>query len=327
MVLALIEEIMNDFYMITLPMPFRLQHVHVFLLCHGDQLALFDTGLDTQENLLTFETALQKIGKKIQKITRVFVTHYHFDHCGMAGRIKAMSGAAIHMSELSRPFTLRTDGEIELIKAFCIRHGLPENATNSILSLFTNSRAEVAGPFQVDCSLQNYARQSFGNWAFQAIPTPGHTHDHVSFYFPNEQILLAGDHVLPEISPNLSPDIFAPDFQPLSSFLASLELLQELPVAKVYPAHGRPFTNLKERIGELKEHHEVRTELALRSVKTGPKTTFQVSQDIFGSFLPEFDQFLALHETYVHLIELVSSGQVCKTSDENHVLYAPIYQV
>ncbi|MDP2267719.1 MAG: MBL fold metallo-hydrolase, partial [Deltaproteobacteria bacterium] len=313
-------------YMITLPMPFRLQHVHVFLLLHGDQLVLFDTGLDTPENLLTLETAMQRIGKKVQDIARIYITHSHIDHCGMAGRIKEISGAAIHMSEISRPFTLRSDGEIQLVKDFCLLHGLPHDVTDGILSLFISTRAEIAGPFCVDRSLQHHERQIFGNWEFQAMPTPGHTHDHMSFYFPQQQILLAGDHVLPEITPNLSPDVFAPDFQPLSSFFASLELIQELPVTKVYPAHGRPFANLKERIGELKEHHQVRKELTLKSVKTGPKTAFQVSQDIFGSSLPEFDQFLALNETYVHLIELIGSGNICETKDGGHVLFAPVVQ-
>jgi glyoxylase-like metal-dependent hydrolase (beta-lactamase superfamily II) len=319
----LIEEIVNDFYMITLPMPFRLQHVHVFLLCHGDKVALFDTGLDTPENLLTLETAMQRIGKKVQDIVQVFITHSHIDHCGMAGRIKEISGAEIHMSELSRLFTLRSDREIELVKDFCLRHGLPQDTTDGILSLFSTTRAEIAGPFHIDRCLQRHERQCFGNREFQAIPTPGHTHDHVSFYFPQERILLAGDHILPEITPNLSPDVFAPDFQPLSSFFASLELIQELSVTKVYPAHGRPFDNLKARICELRDHHQVRKELTLKSVSTGPKTTFQVSQDIFGSTLPEFDQFLALNETYVHLIELVGSGEISEGKDESHVLYAP----
>ena len=320
----MIEEITNDFYMITLPMPFRLQHVHVFLLCHGGRVALFDTGLDTPENLLTLETAMQRIGKKVQDIARVFITHSHIDHCGMAGRIKEISGAEIHMSELSQPLTLRSEEEIQLVQDFCLKHGLPQDTTNGILNLFLTTRTEIAGPFHIDRYLQHHERQSFGNWEFQAIATPGHTRDHVSFYFPQQQILLAGDHVLPEITPNLSPDVFAPDFQPLSSFFASLELIQELPVTKIYPAHGRPFANLKARISELKDHHQVRKGLTLKSVRTGPKTAFQVSQDIFGTSLPEFDQFLALNETYVHLIELVDSGEICEARGESHILYAPV---
>jgi len=305
-------------------MPFRLQHVHVFLLLHGNQVALFDTGLDTAENLLTLETAMQKIGKKVQDIAQVFITHSHIDHCGMAGRIKELSGAEINMSEISFPFTLRSEREIRLVQGFCIRHALPQDTTDYISSLFASTREEIAGPFHIDRYLQSHERQSFGNWEFQAIPTPGHTCDHVSFYFPQEQILLAGDHILSEITPNLSPDVFVPDFQPLSSFRSSLELIQELPVTKVYPAHGRPIASLKARIDELKDHHQLRKKLILKSVKAGFRTTFQISQNIFGGSLPEFDQFLALNETYVHLIELVVSGDICEIKDENHIFYEPL---
>lgn len=305
-------------------MPFRLQHVHVFLLCQGGQVALFDTGLDTPENLSTLSTAMQSIGKKVQDIVRVYITHSHVDHCGMAGRIKVMSGAAIHMSELSQPFTLRSEREIRLIQDFCRRHGLPEDTTNYILSLFVDTREKIAGPFQIDCYFQHHESQSFGRWEFQALPTPGHTRDHTSFYFPREQLLLAGDHILPDITPNLSPDVFSHDFKPLSSFLASLEMMRELPVAKVYPAHGRAFADLKARISEIQDHHEVRKGLALKSVGTGPKTTFQVAQDIFGAELPEFDQFLALNETYVHLIELAAAGEIGAVEDGGTIQYAPL---
>ena len=305
-------------------MPFRLQHVQVYLLCQGGQAVLFDTGLDTPENLLTLETALQTIGKRVWDIVRVYITHSHVDHCGMAGRIKAISGATIHMSELSQPYTLRSEGEIRLVQEFSRRHGLPEDTTNYILSLFVKTREEIAGPFQIDRYLQPRETESFGRWEFRALSTPGHTRDHLSFYFPREQLLLAGDHILPDISPNLSPDVFAPDYRPLSSFLASLDSIAELPLAKVYPAHGRPITDVKGRIRELHDHHRVRKELALESVRRGPKTTFQVAQDIFGTTLPEFDQFLALHETYVHLIELIGSGEIGETSSENPILYDPL---
>jgi len=58
-------------------------------------------------------------------------------------------------------------------------------------------------------------------------------------------ILLAGDHVLPDITPNLSPDIFRLDYRPLKSFLESLGAIRDLPVRMVYPAHGGPFPDLR----------------------------------------------------------------------------------
>ena len=322
----MIEEISPNLFMITLPMPFRLKHVHVFVLAHDDRITLFDTGLNTPETVSIFEESLKAIQKTLRDVDRIFITHHHLDHCGMAGRIKAISGAEIHVSEVSREvLSVRTDERelVRRIKDFCLLHGLPESTTNFVINLFLAFKT-AGSPFQSDRCFQADSRQMVGDTAIQAIATPGHTRDHVSFYFSKEGILLSGDHVLPEITPNLSPDLFAPDFRPLRSFLDSLSRIQTLPARKVYPAHGDPFSNLAERIEEIKSHHDIRKGLAYESVTRGPRTTFEVSRDIFGNDLPDFDKFLALNETYVHLVELVHEGAIKEQRNKNHILYTKI---
>ncbi len=309
--------------MITLPMPFRLKHVHVFALTHDDRITLFDTGLDTPETISILEESLRAIRKTVRDIDRIFITHHHIDHCGMAGRIKAISGAEIHVSDVGREvLSVRTD-EAELVrcvKEFCLLHGLPESTTNFVINLFLAFKT-AGSPFESDRCFQADSWQVAGGTKFQAIATPGHTRDHVSYYFPEKGLLLSGDHVLPDITPNLSPDLFSPDFRPLRSFLDSLTRIETLAAGKVYPAHGDPFPNLAGRIEEIKAHHVTRKGLALESVRRGPRTTFEVSRDIFGDDLPELDSFLALNETYVHLVELVHEGAMKEEIIKKHVLY------
>jgi hypothetical protein len=50
----------------------------------------------------------------------------------------------------------------------------------------------------------------------------------------------------------------------------------------VYPAHGAPFPDLAKRVDEIRNHHAERTRLILEALRGGEKTTFKVSQDIFG---------------------------------------------
>ncbi len=69
---------------------------------------------------------------------------------------------------------------------------------------------------------ENEIRQ-FGNRSFEVIFTPGHAAGHVCFFFRDEGLLLAGDHVLPYIAPSLSPNIYDEIFQPLKSYLESLD--------------------------------------------------------------------------------------------------------
>ncbi len=122
-------------------------------------------------------------------------------------------------------------------------------------------------PFRVDSHLEPRDRHNLGNRSFEVIAAPGHTAGQMCFYFPEEQILLAGDHVLPDITPNLSPDIFQLDYRPLRSFLQSLEAIRDLPVRMVYPAHGDPFPDLGKRVDEIKEHHAERTQLILEALE------------------------------------------------------------
>jgi glyoxylase-like metal-dependent hydrolase (beta-lactamase superfamily II) len=319
----MMEKIADNFYMITLPMPFRLQHVHIFALIHNGKVALFDTGVNTPETLAKLEHSLDSIGKTIRDIDRIYITHFHTDHCGIAGRLKEISGAVIAMSDTDKQ-RIQSDQEkgldINQVKKFYREQGLTDKLINSLLELLAYFRKATI-PFHVDVSLSDLDHHTVGDKKFQCIHVPGHTSGQMCFYFPAEKILLSGDHILPQITPNLSPDPYNPAFRPLKSFLDSLQRVKELPVVKVYPSHGEPFTNLKARVGEISEHHRERKGLVLASVKGGPKTTFHVSLDIFGRNLPEFDQFLAVNEAYAHLIELKEEGLITQERKGIQVLY------
>ncbi|HON23990.1 MAG TPA: MBL fold metallo-hydrolase [Syntrophales bacterium] len=318
------EKIADDLYMLTLPMPFRLGHVHAFLLVGDDRITMFDTGLNTPETLLHLEGSLRGIGREIGDIERIMISHYHIDHCGLAGRIQDVSGAAVCMSERSRPFILMRNEEeyrfVEEIKAFSRSHGLPEKAVDYITGLLQTFK-KAGSSFTINEFITAEQVEILGGKEVCILPTPGHTHDHLSFYFPGERLLLSGDHVLPEITPNLSPNMFARDFRPLQSFLASLSRVEDLPAAMVYPAHGRPFTDLRGRIAAIRSHHDIRKGLTLKAVQGGPKNAFAVSRDIFGTELNEFDQFLALNETYVHLQELTHEGLIGERRADGAITY------
>ena len=90
----------------------------------------------------------------------------------------------------------------------------------------------------------------------------------------------------------------------------------------VYPAHGRPFSNLSARVEEIKAHHQERKKRILESAKVRPKTVFEISGDIFETSLPDFDVFLAINETFVHLIELESESLVDRELDGEVDMYS-----
>ncbi|MBW2558574.1 MAG: MBL fold metallo-hydrolase [Deltaproteobacteria bacterium] len=318
-----IKEIADSFYMITTPMPFRLGHVNAFLVVHDKEAALFDTGLNMSGTLPKIEASLESVGLSIENIGHIFLTHSHADHCGVAGLIKERSGAIIHMSEEGkRHIEMMKDEELRVkrMRGFLCLHGLPEKTLDFIAKMFDRFK-DATIPFEVDEILNPCKTYETCGRTFKAIPTPGHANGHNCFYFGNENILLSGDHVLPDITPNLSPDLFDPEFQPLNAFLSSLDRVKDLPVEMVYPSHGAPFPNLNGRVAEMKEHHRERTGLILDAIRKGRKTTFQISLDIWGGNLSQFDKFLAINETYVHILELLKEGSVREENNGRNVLY------
>jgi glyoxylase-like metal-dependent hydrolase (beta-lactamase superfamily II) len=319
----LIDRILPDLYRITLPMPFRLRHVHVYALLHEGRVALFDTGMNIPETYTVLDEALATLGKTTRDVDHIFLTHFHADHCGIAGGIQKLSGAAVRLSatdEMRLQHNNRLDELVERAGNFFIPQGLPQKAMDTLVKLMAVFRKATL-PFQVGSHLEPSEKITLGDWTFEVIAAPGHTAGQMCFYFPDEGILLAGDHVLPDITPNLSPDIFRLEYRPLRSFLESLGAIRDLPVRMVYPAHGDPFPDLPKRVDEMKEHHAERTQLVVEALRGKEKTAFEVSGDIFGTELPEFDQFLALNETYVHIVELMDKGFVMTGERDGLVLY------
>jgi len=325
----ILEEIADGLYQIRIPLSFRLKYVHIFAALLENRLTLFDTGPDLPSTSSTLQNCLGQIGKSIYDIDRIFLTHFHVDHCGFAGRIKEMSGAVIHMSEIdfaTLRLCLEKHRRIGLIRSFYRSHGL-EEASIQAYERFIDAFNALTRPFTTENFLVENEILKVGKRNLRVLFTPGHTRGHVCFILPEEKILIAGDNILPHITPNLSPDFSLPSFLPLESYIHSLERIEFLPVKAVYPGHGLRFEDLRGRVKEIKEHHVQRKNLALHSLKEDSKTVCEVSRDIFGDDLPDFDRVLALNETYVHLRQLEKEGLIESTRREDKFLYWRVWRV
>lgn len=310
-----VEEISEGLFRLTLPMPFRLEHINVYAAVRDGKVSLIDTGPNMAGVFPALEEDLALIGRKVSDVDQVFITHYHGDHCGLAGPIQEISGAKVFMEEREYNRIAKTEPEalIGLMEDFYKREGMPPEVFGRIRNIFRLFR-QATLPFAADRFLTPGEGLEIKGLGFEVISTPGHTAWQVVFFCRERGLLFSGDHVLPHITPNLSPDLANPSFRPLKAFLDSLDRIKDLPAAKVFPAHGRPLTDLKGRIRVMKAHHEERKALILESIRSGPKSTYQVSCDIFGADISDFDKFLALNETYVHIIELEIEGLVTRAS-------------
>jgi glyoxylase-like metal-dependent hydrolase (beta-lactamase superfamily II) len=144
------------------------------------------------------------------------------------------------------------------------------------------------------------------------VHTPGHTGDHFCLHDPESGTFIAGDHVLPTITPHISGISSSPD--PLSSFFYSLDRVAEIAdVEQVLPAHGHPFSDLRERTAAIKRHHDDRLETVKEIGRAlGPATVEAFSQRLFQ---PRSWGAMAESETYAHLEHLRIAGEAERHRD------------
>ena len=319
----MITEIKNNFYRITSRMPYRLRHVHAYLLAQDKNLALFDTGLNTDSALAALEKDLQSVGLDIQNIRQIYLTHVHTDHCSMAGLLQKMTGAKVSLSAPAfeeYQHYRKSDAAVAMARSFYASHGMTPAEIDAIIDEFEDIRAIIT-EFGADDILEDKQVCKFGSTQFQVISTPGHANGHICFFFPKEKFLLAGDHLLPYIAPSLSPNIFDENYRPLKTYLESLSAIENLRCAEIYPGHGTSFSGVDERIAEIRAHHEQRKNYFYGFLNSAPKTARDVAQEIFGEDLPDFEKFLALNETFVYLQELKAEGAIREILENNVFIY------
>lgn len=133
------------------------------------------------------------------------------------------------------------------------------------------------------------------------VHTPGHTEDHFCLHDPEEGLFLAGDHVLPTITPHISGISTRAD--PLAAYFESLDLVAGIaPVRRVLPAHGHPFDDLADRCKAIQKHHVERLE-RVRAIgrEVGLASVPEYSKHLFK---PRSWGAMADSETYAHLEHL-----------------------
>jgi glyoxylase-like metal-dependent hydrolase (beta-lactamase superfamily II) len=151
-----------------------------------------------------------------------------------------------------------------------------------------------------------------------ALHTPGHTLDHLCLYDEDHGILIAGDHVLPSITPHVSGVGNGADA--LRSYIATLDLVADLPGVRLgLPAHGHPFDDVPGRVAAIKRHHHERMELLrAASLALGPANVQQLSHEVFPR---KHWGVMAESETFAHLEHLVLAGQAERHREHGRLIY------
>jgi glyoxylase-like metal-dependent hydrolase (beta-lactamase superfamily II) len=159
---------------------------------------------------------------------------------------------------------------------------------------------------------------TLGGREWFVVHTPGHTSDHFCLHDPADGVLLAGDHVLPTITPHISGIASSPD--PLASFFYSLDRVAEIAhVQQVLPAHGHPFDDLPGRTQGIKRHHQERLE-KVKAISRDFGRFASVQEFSRRLFQPRSWGAMAESETYAHLEHLRIAGSAERRADADGTL-------
>lgn len=295
---------------IPLPLPGdALRAVNVYAVEADDGLVLVDGGWTLAQSRAQLVSSLAEFGAALGDIRRFLVTHAHRDHYSQALAIGRELGVPVALGAGERP-SMRTLVEDEVSFAPQVER-LRVCGADAVIALMRD--AGVLGSHRdpgydyPDEWLDGTTEIDLGVRTLQAVPTPGHTQGHLVFVADSDGALLAGDHVLPHITPSIGFEPAASRL-PLRDFLQSLRLVREMPDRMLLPAHGPVTASVHARVDELVAHHDARLQSCLDAVAAGATTAYEVARRLTWTRherrltdLDWFNQMLAVIETGAHL--------------------------
>lgn len=316
---------------LQLPLPFPgLDRVNCYLLEDPDGCTLVDCGLyqldeDTEHGWTDVEAAFAAVGHSPTDVTRLFVTHAHIDHYGMAGEFVSRTGAKLvmHSTTVDDLDPYRDPASMTArLKELYADHGVTPELVEE-LTQWEDWRAFVSSPIEPDVYVDEGDTFEVGGRTWRCIYTPGHSRSHVCLWSEPDRVLISGDHLLPAITPHIDFRRGSED-DPLGAFLASLEKVEALAPAMVLPGHGHPFEDGAERARVVMRHHDRRLGAILQVIRREPRTADAITEDIFGTELLNFAHRLALGEALAHLVYLLKRGEVERIERDGTYLFQKI---
>ena len=319
----MIDEVRPRIFRMEIPLPANpLKAINSYVIKGEDRFLMIDTGMNRPECLEVMEASLKELRIDLEK-TDFFVTHVHADHFGL-------------ISELARPSSkvyfnfpdaevLRDANHWEKIAEAALLNGFPEEDLQEAIKRHPGRRYHLSSPVDLTLLREGDALR-IGSYHFSCVETPGHTPGHLCLYEKQARIFFSGDHILNDITPNIT--VWSEREDPLRQYLKSLDKIIPYDIDWVLPGHRAPFQNHRRRIAELKEHHEIRTEEVASILRRGSRTAYQVASEMTWNIdcenwedFPLPQKWFAGGEAMAHLKFLQGLGRVIREQREGKYFF------
>jgi len=318
-------EVAQGVFWARMPLPFALKWINVWLIEDGEGCAIVDTGIGSEVSREHWRTIFQD-RLRGRPITRVFVTHMHPDHLGLAGWITRKFDCPLWMTRLEyvtcRMLIADTGREApEDGIRFYRAAGWDEDALDSYRVKFGGFGKAISRLPDSYRRLADGDMVAIGGRDWRIITGCGHSPDHACLWQPQLNVLISGDQVLPRISSNVSVFPTEPTADPLSDWLASCAKLKAaLPDGVlVLPAHNEPFYGLHARLDNLIDGHERALSRMERRLAAEPRRAVDLFGALFARKIEPDVLGMATGETLAHLNCLIARGRARSHTDADGV--------
>lgn len=256
------------------PGPYTYRGTNTYIVGRG-RIAVIDPGPVSDSHLQAILDATRG-----ETITHVVITHTHRDHSPGAAALVAATAARLCGCGPHQPSRPIGEGEAASMDASADYDYAPD--------LILAENDSISGP----------------GWTLVALATPGHCHNHLAFFLPEENALFSGDHVM-----SWSTTIVAPPDGSMADYMASLEKLRQRNDSIYWPGHGAPIAEPQRLVRGLLVHRRQRENAILARLKDGDETISQIVPRLYEGLAPELVGAAGL-SVFAHLEDLVSRGLV-----------------
>jgi len=327
----MVEKVWNnpDIFCIPVDLPQNpLKSLNVYVICGSERNLIIDTGFNRPECRNALWNGIEEIGLDLSK-TLLFLTHLHSDHTGLVWDFVSL-GIPIYMGYAEQNYLKRLISAEKILSIYQLfwEEGFPRDQLQ-LQNTENQGKRYAPQPGYPTIPLKDGQILSLGDTSLTAIHTPGHTPGHTVLFLSKDQLLFAGDHILFDITPNISvwPDVP----YSLADYMESLKKIRTLQIRATFPAHRNMNGDVYQRIDQLIEHHIQRLEENYQAVLAHPGVTaYELAGHITWSAhglswakFPPHQRWFAVGEAVAHLYELMHKGMVTRRVEEGTARYFP----
>lgn len=319
-----------EIYRMLIPLPENpLKTLNSYLIKLENRNLLIDTGFNRPECHEALIENLKELNVDMEK-TDIFLTHLHSDHTGLINKI-AHKNSKVYIGKIDYEYmfeNLEGFNWEESEKRFA-SEGFPYEI---IERLRDTNQAKIFAPDGMFESIlvEDGYKFNVDKLEFTVILTSGHTPGHTCLYLEKEKLLFSGDHILFDITPNITSWLRVKDS--LRNYIESLEKIKKLEITKTFPGHRATSDDVYSRIDEIIEHHKSRLTDTLEVIKNKSAKEGLTAYEI-ASFMkwnmrgkswtefPDNQKWFAVGETLSHLDYLFNENKIEKFKDNDMYKY------